>query len=36
MSESRVLVGVVNEWSEEVPGTLPKTKKKVVGGLLGP
>jgi hypothetical protein len=35
MSESRAIVGVVDEWSEEEPGTLPKTKKKIVGGLLG-
>jgi hypothetical protein len=35
MTEAYALVGVVDEWSEETPGTQPKTKKKVVGGLLG-
>src|SRR5258708_33063743 len=35
MSESRATGGVVDEWSEEEPGTLPKIKKKIVGGLLG-
>jgi hypothetical protein len=35
MSESRAIVGVVDEWSDEEPGTRPKTKRKIVGGLLG-
>ena len=35
MTEAYALVGVVDEWSEETPGIQPKTKKKVVGGLLG-
>jgi hypothetical protein len=35
MSEIRALVGAVDEWSEIEPGTVPKTKKKVVGALLG-
>lgn len=35
MSKSHVVVGVVDEWSEEAAGAVPKTKKKIVGGLFG-
>jgi hypothetical protein len=35
MSESRALIGAVDEWSEKEPGTVPRTKKKVVSALLG-
>jgi hypothetical protein len=35
MSESRTVVGLVDEWSDEESGARPKTKKKIVGGLLG-
>src|SRR5262249_35045598 len=30
MSESRAVLGLVDEWSDEEPGTRPKTKKKIV------
>jgi hypothetical protein len=35
VTESRAIVGIVDEWSEEGPGSVPRTKKKIVGGLLG-
>jgi len=35
MSKAYAIVGVVAEWAEDLPGWLPSTKKKIVGGLFG-
>jgi hypothetical protein len=35
MSKAYAIVGAIAEWAEDAPGTRPKTKKKIVGGLFG-
>jgi threonyl-tRNA synthetase len=35
MSKAYAIVGVIAEWAEDAPGTRPRTKKKIIGGLFG-